>query len=116
MRHLKLTLGCAAITLLAAAPALSESPQQWYRDGARVAASGAAQRANSRPAKNVILFVGDGMGISTVAAARILEGQRKGLKGEENVLSFERFPYLSLSKTYSVDGQTADSAPTMTAM
>jgi alkaline phosphatase len=35
-------------------------------------------------AKNVILFVGDGMGISTITAARILEGQLRGESGEEN--------------------------------
>ncbi|BFT29891.1 hypothetical protein D210916BOD24_10670 [Alteromonas sp. D210916BOD_24] len=67
-------------------------------------------------AKNVILFVGDGMGVSTVTAARILEGQMKGLAGEENQLSFDRFPFSGLSKTYNVDAQTPDSAGTMTAM
>ena len=67
-------------------------------------------------AKNVILFVGDGMGISTVTAARILDGQMKGLDGEENQLSFDRFPFSGLSKTYNVDAQTPDSAGTMTAM
>lgn len=67
-------------------------------------------------AKNVILFVGDGMGISTVTAARILEGQMKGLDGEENKLSFGEFPFAGLSKTYNVDAQTPDSAGTMTAM
>ena len=54
-----------------------------------------------RKAKNVILFVGDGMGVATVTAARILEGQRRGELGEENLLAFERFPHLALSKTYS---------------
>ena len=67
-------------------------------------------------AKNVILFVGDGMGVSTVTAARILDGQMKGLEGEENQLSFDRFPFSGLSKTYNVDAQTPDSAGTMTAM
>lgn len=67
-------------------------------------------------AKNVILFVGDGMGISTLTAARILEGQLKGMMGEENNLSFELMPYTGLSKTYNVDAQTPDSAGTMTAM
>ena len=33
-------------------------------------------------AKNIILFVGDGMGVSTVTAARILEGQLRGEPGE----------------------------------
>lgn len=67
-------------------------------------------------AKNVILFVGDGMGISTVTAARILEGQLMGKDGEEHQLSFETFPFAGLTKTYNVDAQTPDSAGTMTAM
>ncbi|MDF1589039.1 MAG: alkaline phosphatase [Gammaproteobacteria bacterium] len=67
-------------------------------------------------AKNIILFVGDGMGIGTVTAARIFEGQNKGLQGEENSLSFEQFPFTGLSKTYNVDAQTPDSAGTMTAI
>jgi alkaline phosphatase len=66
--------------------------------------------------KNVILFVGDGMGVSTVTAARILEGQLKGLLGEENNLSFDLFPYTGMAKTYSTDAQVPDSASTMTAM
>lgn len=71
------------------------------------------QKAN---AKNVIVFVGDGMGISTLTAARILQGQLKGETGEENTLSFERFPFTGLSKTYNTDQQTPDSAGTMTAI
>lgn len=67
-------------------------------------------------AKNIILFVGDGMGISTVTAARILEGQQKGMMGEENQLSFGKFPFAGLAKTYNVDAQTPDSAGTMTAI
>ncbi|WAJ70309.1 alkaline phosphatase [Catenovulum adriaticum] len=67
-------------------------------------------------AKNVILFVGDGMGVSTLTAARILEGQRNGNLGEEGYLSFETFPYSAQVKTYNVDAQTPDSAGTMTAM
>ncbi len=74
------------------------------------------QTASAGQAKNVILFVGDGMGLSTVTTARILEGQKKGLLGEENSLSFDNFAYTGLSKTYNVDSQTADSAGTMTAL
>ena len=72
--------------------------------------------AGKSKAKNVILFVGDGMGVSTVTAARILEGQMKGMQGEENNLSFDMFPFTGLAKTYNVDAQTPDSAGTMTAM
>ncbi len=139
MRRAHTTLGSAILTVLIAAPALAgqsvhiqgktaakriapvatasgESAGKWFIDGARAAKAGADLRPNHKKAKNVILFVGDGMGISTVAAARILEGQMKGRSGEENLLSWERFPYVSLSKTYSANGQTPDSAPTMTAM
>ncbi|MEZ5658386.1 MAG: alkaline phosphatase [Burkholderiaceae bacterium] len=67
-------------------------------------------------ARNVILFIGDGMGISTLTAARILKGQLEGGSGEEYELSFEKFPYSAFSKTYSANQQTPDSAPTATAM
>ncbi len=67
-------------------------------------------------AKNVILFVGDGMGVSTVTAARILEGQTMGKMGEEHQLSFEKFSYSGFSKTYNTDAQTPDSAGTATAL
>ena len=72
--------------------------------------------AGKTKAKNVILFVADGMGVSTVTAARILEGQIKGMQGEENNLSFDMFPFTGMAKTYNVNSQTPDSAGTMTAM
>ena len=68
------------------------------------------------PVRNVILFVGDGMGISTVTAARIFAGQQRGETGEEGYLSFEEFPHVALVKTYNVDAQVPDSAGTMTAL
>ena len=40
------------------------------------------QQRNTNQAKNVILVVGDGMGFSTVTAARIYEGQQRGVDGE----------------------------------
>lgn len=49
-------------------------------------------------AKNLILFIGDGMGMTTVTTARILRGQKKGHTGEENELSFDKFEYVALSK------------------
>ena len=92
---------------------LGETPAWWFRDGA---AQAARRGAMVGKAKNVILFVGDGMSLTTVAAARILEGQRKGGPGEENTLGWETFPATALSKTYNTDSQTPDSAGTMTAM
>ncbi|MDB2595440.1 alkaline phosphatase [Pseudomonadales bacterium] len=67
-------------------------------------------------AKNVILFLGDGMGISTVTAARIYAGQLKGATGEEYSLAFETFPNLALIKTYNTNSQVPDSAGTISAI
>ena len=66
--------------------------------------------------KNTILFLGDGMGITTVTAARIYEGQSKNLDGESNALSFESFEHVAFVKTYSADAQIPDSAGTMSAI
>ena len=93
-----------------------EAVADWFHAGQSFVEQGKALHDNNRHAKNVILFVGDGMGISTITAARILEGQLKNKPGEENRLSFDRFPYTAFSKTYSWDQQTSDSAPTMTAI
>jgi alkaline phosphatase len=76
-----------------------------------------AEGAPAEPrAKNVILFIGDGMGISTITAARIYEAQKRGESGEENQLSFEKFDNLALVKTYNTNAQVPDSAGTATAM
>lgn len=103
--------------LLLAAPAFPQAPEEsaerWYRDGAMRAHDLGSDRAK---AKNVILFVGDGMSLTTVAAARIYDGQLRKQPGEENQLSFEKFPYTAFSKTYNTNSQTPDSAGTMTAM
>ncbi len=92
------------------------TPEAWFKAGRQAVIDAKHLNPNKRHAKNVILFIGDGMGVSTITAARIYDGQQKGGHGEENSLSFEKLPYLALSKTYSVDQQTPDSAPTMTAI
>lgn len=114
--HFSLSAISLAIGLSLGNVAQAESPEQWYRDGAQAVKQAAHLQANRHRAKNVILFVGDGMGVSTVTAARILEGQMRGESGEENMLSFELLPYVALSKTYNTNQQTPDSAGTMTAM
>lgn len=67
-------------------------------------------RYEGRRAKNVIFFVGDGMGVSTITATRVYS---VGVSGN---LVLDQFPYTALSRTYGADAITADSAPTMTAM
>lgn len=58
------------------------------------------RRPNKNVARNVIMFLGDGMSIPTLMAARTYYGQQQGKSGEESRLSFEDFPYVGLSKVY----------------
>ena len=90
-----------------------ETAAWWFRNGA---AQAAARRAAPASARNLILFVGDGMSLPTVAAARILAGQRAGQPGEGTLLSWEHVDHTALSRTYNTDAQTPDSAGTMSAM
>lgn len=121
MRRLSKTIIATAVTCGLASVAHSavlpdvQSSSPWFTDGKVTIDKQLAQAPKSK-AKNIILFVGDGMGISTITAARILAGQREGNTGEENVLSFEKMPYSAQVKTYNTNQQTPDSAGTMTAM
>ncbi len=106
-----------AMTILAAALPMAACTTTGSGGGAPASTSApiAAAPAKSK-AKNVILFIGDGMGISTITAARIYAGQKRGESGEENSLSFEKFPNVALVKTYNTNAQVPDSAGTATAI
>ena len=60
-------------------------------------------------ATNVIFFLGDGMGPTTVTASRIYK------YGETGQLAMESLRRTARIKTYSNDAQTTDSAPSMAA-
>ncbi|XP_011187988.2 membrane-bound alkaline phosphatase-like [Zeugodacus cucurbitae] len=81
----------------------------WLQRSKEFVRQQASARRNKRVAKNVILFLGDGMGLTTFTAARNMLG------GPEKQLSFEKFPYTGFSKTYSVNTMVPDSACTSTA-
>ncbi len=108
-------MACSALASDVSVVPSYQAGNSWYVDGV-AAIKQRPSMHEYKKAKNVILFVGDGMGVSTVTAARILAGQLKGMLGEEHMLSFDMFPYTAMSKTYNVDAQTPDSAGTMTAM
>ena len=109
-------LGSILSSCMAAQDPIYEN--DWYKNGVDVVELASNRTYNNTPgsAKNIILFIGDGMGPSTVTAARIFAGQLQGLAGEEYSLSFERFPWAGLVKTYNTDTQVPDSAGTMTAI
>jgi alkaline phosphatase len=60
-------------------------------------------------AKNVIFFLGDGMGPTTVTASRIYK------YGEDGSLTMDKLERTARIKTFSDDAQTTDSAPSMAA-
>ncbi|XP_065368146.1 alkaline phosphatase-like [Calliphora vicina] len=96
-------------------PAEEKDPEFWRSLAQRELAKRLGSVPNYNRAKNIIFFLGDGMSISTVTASRIRKGQLKGKTGEEDALSFEKFPWTGLSKTYCSNSQVADSACTSTA-
>ena len=72
-----------------------------------IAASFAPTVQAAGEAKNIIFFLGDGMGPTTITAARIYKYR------EEGSLTMDTFPRTARIITYSNDAQTTDSAPSM---
>jgi alkaline phosphatase len=93
----------AATTLLAVAASAASGARENARDIS-------SSQGIGRKARNVIFFIGDGMGVSTVTATRVFS------VGVDGHLVIDQFPHTALSRTYSADSITPDSAPTMSAM
>lgn len=72
-------------------------------------ALGATSQAQAGDTKNVILFIGDGMGPTVLTATRLFK------VGEEGNLEMMKLPRSARIKTFSNDAQTTDSAPSMAA-
>ena len=53
-------------------------------------------------AKNVIIFLGDGMGVSTVTAARFYLAQKSNKKIEDTALAWEGFHDVGLIKVIAM--------------
>lgn len=71
---------------------LSAEQLVWFEEGLDDLKQALHRNIYTKRAKNVILFVGDGMGPATVTAARIYKGK------EEGHLAWERFPHMGSLK------------------
>lgn len=71
---------------------LPEQQSFWFENGLDELKVALSVRLNMHRAKNVILFVGDGMGVNTVTATRIYK------YGESGRLSWEEFPHVGMLK------------------
>ncbi|XP_076044983.1 alkaline phosphatase-like isoform X2 [Oratosquilla oratoria] len=126
-RRLQTMLLLTAVVVLSAPPSVlgqkyrrprREGQQYWKNMASQdlKEAMDVAMNQNWGVAKNVIMFVGDGMGITATTAARIYKGQQRfGRSGEEGYLRWEKFPNSAFIKTYLLDRQVADSAAAATA-
>ena len=118
MNLFKKVLCCSTliVPIIVSASELPQSNSKWYKDADALMKRVMARAANVNKAKNVILLVADGNGVTSVFATRIFEGQMYGKSGEGHELSYEKFPYVSLAKTYNSNAQSPDSAGTAAAM
>ncbi|XP_064241591.1 intestinal-type alkaline phosphatase-like [Passer domesticus] len=110
-----LTLCLCAGLSTAVIPAEEENPSFWYKQAAAAIDASFKIQPRINEAKNLIIFLGDGFGVSTITATRILKAQQQGKLGPETPLALDSFPYMALSKTYNVDRHVPDSAGTGTA-
>lgn len=91
-------------------PEAEQSRGFWMSHGQSLLDAKLNAKQNMNKAKNLVIFIADGMGISTQMAARAYKG------GEEEELSFEKFPFMGLSKTYCINYLVPDSGCTATAI
>jgi len=100
---MRLTLPTAAMSLALLAGCAATPPG---------AGTGSPQLQNNgvdARANNIIFFLGDGMGVNTLTAARIFA------VGEDGELAIDRLPESAFVKTFSNNAQVTDSAASMAA-
>lgn len=97
----------AAATLVALLSGCAATPPAQHISAS--SAQPAAANSIDAPAKNVIFFLGDGLGINTLTAARVFA------VGEDGELAIDRLPESAFVKTFSNDAQVTDSAAGMAA-
>ena len=90
-----------------ASPPAQSTPAPATRRVRKIAAPEVGRvRRSDRGPKNIILMIGDGMGVTQISA---------GLYSNNNRLNLERFPVIGLHKSYSADNLITDSAAGATA-
>ncbi|XP_017759952.1 PREDICTED: alkaline phosphatase-like [Eufriesea mexicana] len=108
MKHVTLYIGFCLVGIVIAT--LKEDSKHWRESASRELEEALSYKWNTNRAKNVIVFVGDGMSPDTITASRIYQA------GETGHLAWENFPHIGILKTYNTNKQVPDSASTATAM
>lgn len=94
----------------AVGPVEERSEYHWMAQGQSLLKQKLQQKLNYNRAKNVVIFIGDGMGLATLMATRSY------LKDVNTELSFEKFQHVGLAKTYCINYQVPDSSCSATAI
>lgn len=79
---------------------LMTDAKYWLENGRKTMLTKSKMQLKTNHAKNVIIFLGDGMSLTTLTAARIYKAQMEGKNktSESDHLSFEQFPFTGISK------------------
>lgn len=87
-----------------------------YRNGSKTVANWTVHDINdNRGAKNLILFIGDGMTTNMITAARLIG--HKSINGKyQSRMAMDQFPVLGHQMTHSLDSFITDSANSATAL
>lgn len=96
------------------APEVGEYVVEVTAGGETTSATWTVREVASSGARNVILFVADGMSVPTLSAARVVRGMTQGRA--DNPLFIDGFRYVGLASTSSIDSVMADSANTASAL
>ncbi|KAK0086100.1 hypothetical protein PV325_003773 [Microctonus aethiopoides] len=88
----------------------SEDAKYWENLASDELKKSLSYKWNENIAKNVIVFIGDGMSIDTITASRIYR------ENETSYLAWEKLPHVGLLKTYNTNKRVPDSASTATAL
>ena len=74
------------------------SSDYWMEQSRQFMSSQLSKRLRTRPAKNVIMFLGDGMGVTVNTAARIYVGQVDKKYSDQAPLAWELFDHSGLAR------------------
>ena len=111
-----MTLAFAAALALQLSPNAAAEAARWQETGRSQIAARAGKADLTRPAKNVIIFLADGVGPTFHTAARIHALQTGHPGAADGRLSFDDFPNAAFAQTYATDDYVADSAASATAI
>lgn len=102
MRQIIIILSLSNLVLSYVDWSEDKNPNKWNNQAKETLENLLNRQLNKNLAKNIILFLGDGMGIGTITAGRIRKGQMRGQNGEETITHMESLDDLALSKVLSL--------------